>query len=227
MVGGQPLLAQEEAQKPRFYLGASYGTSYSIGDFRDTDINNPDAGFAKNGYKIDIFGGAPLSERVILTAGFRYQNFETEINDPIDTYNAENPGANFTGSTEDWQTYYLLVGLAHRVNLGKKFAFFPRFGLGPLFVSNPGINISSPNGAITQNFIRSSETGIGLGGEIGVGLQTNLGKRFTLLPTFTFSGGIVTIPDVATTTDNVIIISDYRPRIRSFNLGLSLGYQFY
>ena len=150
LIGCQTLFAQEEKPKFRFYLGASYGTSYSIGDFRDTDINNPDAGFAKNGYKIDFFGGFPITEEMIFTTGFRY-----------------------------------------------------------------------------QNFIRSSETGIGLGGEIGIGLQTNLGKHISLLPTFTFSGGIVTISDVKTTTDNVIAISDYRPRIRSFNLGLSLGYRFF
>ncbi len=227
LAGCQPLWAQEEEPKLKFYLGVSYGTSYSIGDFRDTDIDNPDAGFAKNGYKIDIAAGIPLTERVIFTGVFRYQNFETEIEDLIETYNSENPDANFTGSTEDWQTYYLLAGLAYRVNVAKKFVFFPRFGLGPLFARNPGITISTPNATVTNNFDRSSETGFGLGYELGVGLRTDLGKHFSLLPTFTFSGGIVHIPDVVTTTDNVIVISDYQPRIQSFNLGLSLGYRFY
>ena len=47
------------------------------------------------------------------------------------------------------------------------------------------------------------------------------------MPTFTFSGGLITIPDVIITTDNVSVISDYQPQIQSFNLGLSLAYKIY
>ncbi len=122
LFGCLSLLAQE-VEKPEFYLGVSYGTSYSLGDFRDDDISNPDAGFAGNGSKLDIYGGIPLKEKVIITGGFRYQVFETEIEELIDTYNSENPGVNFTGSTEDWQTYYFLVGIAYQVNISKKFDF--------------------------------------------------------------------------------------------------------
>ncbi len=221
------LHAQEEEQVPKFYLGLSYGASLAIGDFADTDIANPDAGFAKNGQKIDVYGGFFLNDRTTLTGVFRYQSFETEVEDIIEMFNSENPGAEFTGSTEDWQTYSFLVGLARKVNIGKRFNFFPRVGVGPLWATNPGITVNAPNAIITNNFDRSSDTGVGLGYEIGIGLQTNLGKRLALLPTFTFSGGIVTINDIITVTDNVIIRSDYQPLIQSFNLGLSLGYRFY
>lgn len=223
----QLLFAQEAVEMPKFYLGLSYGTSYSIGNFADTDITNPDAGFAKNGRKIDVFGGFFLDNRTTLTGGFRYQSFETEVEDIIEMFNDENPGAAFTGSTEDWQTYSFLVGLAYKVNIGKRFNFFPRVGAGPMWATNPGITVNAPNATITNNFDRSSDTGAGLGYEVGIGFQTNLGKRFSLLPTFTFSSGVVTINDVITVTDNVIVRSDYQPRIQSFNLGLSLGYRFY
>jgi len=223
----QNSFAQEEIKLPKFYLGASYGTSYSIGNFKDTDVSNPDAGFAKNGKKLDVYGGRYLNEKLTLTGTFRYQTYETEIEDLIETYNTENPGSNFTGSTEDWKAYYLLAGMAYKVNVTSKFHFFPRFGLGPLFVTNPGMTITSLNGSVTNSFIRSSETGFGLGYELGIGLQTDLGKHFSLMPTFTFSGGLVTIPDVITTTDNIIITDDFQPRIQSFNLGLSLAYRFY
>jgi hypothetical protein len=123
------------------------------------------------------------------------------------------PGVDFTGSTEDWQTYALLAGLAYRISIGAKLNFFPRIALGSLVATNPGMTVNAPNAVITNNFERSSATGAGLGYEVGIGLQTNLGKHFTLLPTFTFSGGIVNIPDVVTTTDNVIVISDYQARI--------------
>lgn len=226
LIGSLSLFAQEE-ENPKFYLGLSYGTSYALGDFRDTDISNPDAGFAKNGSKIDVFGGFFLREKVTLVGTFRYQRFETEIEDLIEDFNEENPGADFTGSTEDWQAYYVLVGVAYQVNITKKIDFFPRFALGPLVANNPGITVNAPNAVINNNFSRTSETGFGLGYEIGIGLRTDFGKRFSLLPTFTFSSGFVTIPDVVTTTDNVIVIADYQPQIHAFNLGLSLGYRFY
>lgn len=227
LLGIMQLVFAQEAQLPKFYLGISYGTSYAIGDFEDTNITNPDAGFAKDGRKIDVFGGFFLSERTTLTGGFRYQSFETELDDIVERFNTENPGAEFTGSAEDWQTYSFLVGLAYGVKIGKRFNFFPRVGVGPLWATNPGISVNAPNATITNNFDRSSDTGLGLGYEVGIGFRTNLGKRFSLLPTFTFSSGVVTINDVITVTDNIIVRSDYQPRIQSFNLGLSLGYRFY
>lgn len=221
------LFAQDEVEMPKFYLGVSYGTSYSIGDFEDTEISNPDAGFAKDGQKFDLYGGFFLTNKITLTGTFRYQTFDTEIEDLIEAYKAENTGLDFTGSTENWETYYFLFGLAYRIQIGKKFDFFPRLGLGPLIANNPGISINAPNAMVSQNFNRSSETGIGLGYEIGIGLRTDLGKHFSLMPTFTIGGGVVRISDVVTTTDNIEIVSDYEPTIQSFNLGLSLAYRFY
>ncbi len=226
-IGPVSLSAQEEVETGKFYLGLSYGTSYSIGNFSDTDINNPDAGFAKNGKKLDIYGGRFLNDRVTLTGTLRYQTYETEVEDLIETYNEENPGDNFSGSTEDWKAYYFLVGVAYKVNLSPRFSFFPRVGLGPLIASNPGMTVFVPNSSVSKNFIRSSETGAGLGYELGIGLRSDLGRHFSLMPTFTFSGGVIRIPDVITTTDNVTVSNDFEPRIQSFNLGLSLAYRFY
>lgn len=227
LLGAQSLFAQAEEPHPKFYLGLSYGTSYSMGDFADTDIRNPDAGFAKNGQKFDVFGGVFLSPKTALIGTFRNQSFETEVDDVIEMFNAENPGTEFTGSAKDWQTYYFLVGLAQRVRIGSRLNFRPLVGIGPLFVTSPGITVNAPNAAITNNFERSSETGVGLGYEVGIGFKTDLGKRFALLPTFTISGGFVTINDVTTVTDNVIVTRDYQAVIQSFNLGISIGYRFY
>lgn len=228
LVAIQSIFAQE-GENPKFYLGLSYGTSYSLGDFSDTDIANPDAGFAKDGRRFDIYGGIFLNKKgkTTVTGLFRFQSFETEIEDLIETFKADNPGVEFTGTTEDWRVYSLLVGLAQKISITRKLDFFPRFGLGPLFATSPGITVDAPNRTITNGFVRESKTGAGLGYEIGIGLRTDLGKRFSLLPTFTFSGGIVNINDVTSTTDNIAVTRDYQPRIRSFNLGLSVGYRFY
>ncbi|NJL12379.1 MAG: outer membrane beta-barrel protein [Microscillaceae bacterium] len=221
------LFAQEETYKSKFYLGLSYGTSFSVGDFKDTDLENPDAGFAKNGQKFDLFMGFPIDDKITITEVFRYQSFNTEVEDLINDYKADNPGVQITGRTEDWQAFYLLVGLAYQINITKKLSFSPRFGLGPLFVKNPGITVSNPDGVISQSFNRSSESGFGLGYEIGFGVSNNFGKHFSLMPTFTFSGAYVQIKDVITSIDNVQLVSDYTPKILSFNIGIALAYRFY
>lgn len=221
-----PLLFSQTDQA-RFYLGASYGTSFSMGDFDDTNLSNPDAGFADNGAKLDVYGGYFLNEKFTLIGTFRYQSFATEIENDINSLNETNPGADFSGSSEDWQIYYILAGVAYQVNITKNFAILPRIALGPMFLTTPGIDINSTATPFVQNFSRSSETGLGLGYELGVGLRSDLGRRFSLLPTFSFSGGIATITDVETTTDNLVVTGDYNPRVMSFTLGLSLAYRFY
>ncbi|NJO03334.1 MAG: hypothetical protein HC880_18085 [Bacteroidia bacterium] len=84
-----------------------------MGDFRDADLGNPDAGFAKNGQKFDLFLGFPIDDKITITGVFRYQSFNTEVEDLINAFREDNPGVQFTGSTEDWQTFYSLVGLAY------------------------------------------------------------------------------------------------------------------
>ncbi|NJO00614.1 MAG: hypothetical protein HC880_02040 [Bacteroidia bacterium] len=217
--------AQEETEK--FYLGFSYGRSFSVGNFADTDIENVDAGFAENGQKIELFGGVPLDDKITVVAVFRYQSFDTDVDALVNELKEENPGGEFIGSADEWQTYYAMVGLSYGIKLTKKLKFSPRFALGPLFAKNPEITINNPNGTFTQSYSRSSETGFGLGYEIGFGLRNDFGKRFSLMPTFTLSGGFVTINDVTVATDNITVIADFVPEILSFNIGLSLAYRFY
>lgn len=222
----QSFFAQTKSE-PKFYLGTSFGTSYTLGDFEDQDIGNPDAGFADDGSKLDVFGGFFLNESVTLTGVFRYQTYNTNFDNVIETFRTNNPNVNFTGNSEDWNVYSLLVGAAYKINIAKKFSLFPRIAVGPMLVNSPGIQISSPDVTVTQNFSRSSENGFGFGYEIGIGLTKNLGKHFALMPTFTFSGGFATITNVNTTTDNVLINNNIDAVIQSFNLGISLAYRFY
>ena len=214
-------------QDAKFYIGASFGTSYALSDFKDTDINNPDAGFADNGTKLDVYGGFFLNNKVTLTGTFRYQSFDTQIGSLVNDFNADNPSTNFSGTAEDWQVYSVLIGAAYKIPFYKKFALYPRIGIGPMVVNIPGITISSTDAAITQNFSRRSESGFGFGYELGIGLKKDLGKHFSLMPTFTFSGGFATIQNVENTTDNVTITGDFDAKIQSFNLGLSVAYRFY
>lgn len=214
------------AQESKYYFGISYGKSFPLGDFEANDINNSGAGFAESGNKFDVYGGYTLNKRITLTLTFRYQNFDTDIDALIKGLETNNQGTIFTGSSDSWQTYSFLGGIEYKVNISKKFSIYPRLGLGPMLVSNPKFSIIATNESNYTGVNRSSETGLGLGYEIGIGLKRDLGKNFSLMPTFTFSGGFVTISDVDTTIDNTVTTSNYKPKISTFNLGLSLAYTF-
>ncbi|MEL6485235.1 MAG: outer membrane beta-barrel protein, partial [Bacteroidota bacterium] len=135
LLGVSSLKAQVNPQNARFYIGASFGTSFSLGDFKDTDINNPDAGFADDGTKFDVYGGFYLNDRVTLTGTLRYQTFDADIGGLVQQFSEENPGVSFSGSTGNWDVYSLLIGTAYKVNISKKFSVFPRIGLGPMIVN--------------------------------------------------------------------------------------------
>jgi len=222
----QALWAQEE-EHFKFYLGVSYGTSFTLGNFADKDVDNPDAGFAENGSKVDLYGGYYLNEKLTLLGVLRYQVYETDISNIVNDYNAQNPGVSLTADSENWETFYFLVGTAYKVKISRKFALFPRAALGPLVVSSPEVNGVVTGGSDSNVLTRSAETGVGLGFEVGIGLRTNLGKHFTLMPSYDFSGGFVDIADVQTNNNNNIVTNEYSPSIRSFNLGISLAYRFY
>ena len=100
LISFQSAFSQTE-QDDKFYIGASFGTSYALSDFKDTDITNPNAGFADDGTKLDIYGGFFLNDKVTLTGTFRRQSFATQIGGLIDDFNTDNPDSNFSGNTED------------------------------------------------------------------------------------------------------------------------------
>ncbi|MBC3846296.1 hypothetical protein H8K90_07890 [Winogradskyella echinorum] len=214
------------AQESKYYLGISYGKSFPLGDFTANDINKSNAGFAESGTKLDVYGGYILSKHITFTFTFRYQNFNTNINALTNGLETNNQGTVFIGNSNSWQIYSLLGGIAYKVSISKKFSLFPRIGFGPMLVSCPQFSIIATNENTYTEINGSSETGIGLGYEFGIGLKRNLGKNFCLMPTFTFSGGFVTISDVDTTVDNAVTTSNYKPKISTFNLGLSLAYKF-
>lgn len=214
------------AQEDKYYFGVSYGKSFPLGDFAANDINNPDAGFAESGNKLDVYAGNVLSKSVTFTLTFRYQTFDTDMDKLLNSLEATDQEVVFTSSSDSWKTYYLLAGIEHKVNISKKFSLFPRVGLGPMLVSNPQFSITATNENANIGVNRSSETGLGLGYEFGIGFKRDLGGNFSLMPTFTFSGGFVTISDVDTTVDNVSTTANYKANIFTFNLGLSLAYKF-
>ncbi|MBQ4821669.1 outer membrane beta-barrel protein [Aquimarina sp. MMG016] len=218
------LVAQDQNDS-KYYIGISAGSSFPLGDFKDVSENNANSGFAETGAKFDIYGGYRFQEKLILTGTIRLQRYSTDTNDLINSLEINNPGINFTNDSDNWNVLYLLAGLAYQIDISKKFAVSPRIGIGPMIVNSPDIFVTATNGSSTVNYQRDGDAVTGFGYEIGIGLKRDLGKHFALMPTFTFTGGFITI-ESATRIGGVIVYSEYQPNIITFNLGLSLAYKF-
>lgn len=220
------VFGQESNSEKKHYIGCSYGKSFAVGNFKDNDLNNTDAGFAKSGNKLDLYGGYMLNNKLTFTLTFRHQNFNTDIKALISTLEDKNPNLSYAGSSKSWRTYYLLIGAAYKINVTNKFALFPFIATGPMIASNPEFSINSSDGNTSNVVIRTSENGIGLGYDFGIGIRNNLGKHFALMPTFSFTGAFVRIADVKTNINNTTQNSTINPKMNTFNLGLSLAYKF-
>ncbi len=217
------IASAQKMERTKFYVGASFGPSRAIGDFDDTDVNNSDSGFAEDGFKLDFFGGYFITEEISITGIFRFQWFDTDISSIVESYNAQNPGEDLTISSEQWRTFSLLFGMSYDFRISDKYSIFPRMGLGPMLVTNPDLSAILSRGEVVEELDRKSETELGLGYELGFGISRKIGKHFTFMPMYTFSGGFVSISDVETSNTEA---RDYRPKIQSFNLGVSLAYRF-
>ncbi|MEM7656882.1 MAG: hypothetical protein AAF399_12190 [Bacteroidota bacterium] len=178
----------------------------------------------KTGGDWTFMGKYFLNEWVTLTAGLRCQQFATDVSEVVSLFEERNPGVvAFRGEHGDWQTYYLLLGAAYRIPIVKRFALYPRFGLGSLWTVSPGLEVQATNGASQNQFSRSSETGVGVGYELGVGLRTNLGKRFALLPIFTVNGGWVNLMAVETSFNSLTAARDVGGKHSILQLGTIPG----
>jgi len=217
------------AQSPKqatFYIGTSIGKSYALGDFirNDDEILSPE--FSDDGLKIDLYGGFFLNEKITLVGALRFQSFDTEVTSLLPLFEDHTTETGVTTHTEDLRFYSLLTGIAYRIPLFKNFEIIPRFAIGPMIVNIPNTQISS-NDSFTQRYSQEQSSGLGINMEFGIGLRRNLGKRFTLLPTFTLSTAYANINNVKTTIDEQTSFNDLNLNFNLFNLGLSLAYRFY
>ncbi|WP_299212366.1 outer membrane beta-barrel protein [uncultured Aquimarina sp.] len=218
-------IVAQDTNNSKYYIGISAGSSFPLGDFNDASENNENSGFAETGIKFDIYGGYKFQEKLTLTGTIRLQRYTTDTGDLINALETNNPGVDFVDDSDDWSVLYVLAGVAYQIDVTKKFAVLPRIGLGPMFVNSPDISVTATNGTSTLNYQRASDAVAGFGYEVGIGLKRDLGKHFALMPTFTFTGGFVTI-ERATRIGGVVVYSEYQPNIITFNMGLSLAYKF-
>ena len=94
-------VAQNSGAKGKMgFVSFSAGPSFPIGDFSSSSGNNDQAGFAKTGFNLDLYGGYHLASNVGIAASFFYSRYGLD--------NSLVSGT--TASVDHWQYYGLVVG---------------------------------------------------------------------------------------------------------------------
>ena len=103
------------------YISIKAGPSFPLDNFGDDNPNNPNSGFAKTGYSIELSGGIRFFNLLeISIVGFRNVN-GTDLDKLITKFNQSYPGVGFSGSSDEWITYGALGGFGLSYPAGYNF----------------------------------------------------------------------------------------------------------
>lgn len=155
------------------YVSFSIGPSIPLGNFSSNDINNPNAGFANTGSKIEINGGFNVYESTDLTAKLFYSMNSYDVSSLTKKLTADNPGTTWTTSGRSWDLVGFMVGLNYSYPFRNKFVGDVKFQTGLMKSSTHQMTVTGSNGAIISEGAKSASSFVYL---ISVGGHYPLGR---------------------------------------------------
>jgi hypothetical protein len=211
------------------YIAVSVGSSIPLQDFKSTNANNANAGFAKNGTKYDILWGKDLKNpHWGVTGLFRFHKNPIDVEALTSVAKTAYSSYDYSISAKDWKLYTLMAGTYYRIPVSKKMTIMPKAMIGLAYIYSPEINVLAENnlGNIATSFTESSHT-ITPSYLFSIGLKSNLYKRIVLVSNFDILGAFTTFNDVKTTYGNDTSITRTKsPSFLTFNYGIGIGYKF-
>ncbi len=211
------------------YAAVSVGSSISLQDFKSTDGNNVNAGFAKNGTKYDILWGKDLKNpHWGVTGLFRFHKNPVDGGALASIAKTAYPSYDYTISAKDWKLYTLMGGAYYRITVSKKMTIMPKAMIGLAYIYSPEINVVANNNAgnVATSSTESSHT-VTPSYLLSIGLKSNLYKRIVLVSNFDILGAFPAFSDVKTTYGNGTSINRTKsPSFLTFNYGIGIGYKF-
>jgi hypothetical protein len=214
----------------RSYFGISVGSSIPFKDFKSTDGNNPNAGFAKSGKKYDLFWGKDLKNlHWGITGLLRLHANSIDVSALTSVAKTAYPSYDHNISAKDWKLFTLMAGGYYRIPVSKKITIIPKTMIGLAYIYSPEINVVANNNNasnIATSYTESSQT-VTPSYLFSIGWKSNLYKRIVLASNFDFLGAFPTFDDVKTNYGNGTSITRTKsPSILTFNYGIGIGYKF-
>ena len=129
------------------------------------------------------------------------------------------PLSNWKFNNSAWWTTGLLIGLEGRTSLNKRLDLFAQIMAGPAYVKAPAISGTAYDDSTQAKYSHFEGNAFGLNFEIKTGFIYNIGKRFNLISSITYTG-----------TNNVkfkkVIGSFYYSHYNSFTLPYFYAYSY-
>ncbi len=127
----------------KIYLGISAGPSFPVGDYGEDNPDDAKSGYAKTGYSLELNAGIRILNFLeVSITGFRNDN-GTDLGNLVVKLNRDNPGYNFSGSSDSWVIYGAMGGFGVSYPVGDNlYGDFKILG-GYLNASSPEIMLST------------------------------------------------------------------------------------
>jgi len=188
------LSAQRNERKG--YIGLSLGSSFPMGDFKDQDLDNEDAGFAGTGLNLHLLNfGYKFGYTLGVTGSLFGASHPLKFDEDIDIFN-----------DASWSYGGLMGGLLISLPVSEKLDFDLRPMIG--FVSG-----SSPEIKLAGITVLEDQRGSGLCFDLGASLRFNFSDKWC---------GMIDLDyfSARPTFDN-----DYKQSISTVNLNIGFGYR--
>jgi hypothetical protein len=211
------------------HFAISVGSSIPLLDFKSTDGNNANAGFAKDGTKYDILWGKDLKNpNWGMTSLFRFHKNPIDVGALASIVKTAYPSFDYIISAKDWKLYTLMGGAYYRIPVSKKMTIMPKAMIGLAYIYSPEINVVANNNAgnIATSYTESSNS-ITPTYLFSIGVKSNLYKRIVLVSNFDILGAFPTFSNVKTTYGNGTSNNRTKsPTFLTFNYGFGIGFKF-
>lgn len=211
------------------YLAVSVGSSIPLKDFKSTDGNNANAGFAKSGKKYDILWGKDLKNpHWGVTGLLRLHANPIDAGSLTSVAKTAYPSYDYSISAKDWKLFTLMAGAYYRIPVSKKMTIMPKGMIGLAYIYSPETNVVANNNVanIATSYTESSVT-VTPSYLFSIGLKSNLYKRIVLVSNFDILGAFPTFNDVKTAYGNGSAVTRTKsPSFLTFNYGIGIGYKF-
>lgn len=190
LVSGTLLAQESKATKsgPKSFIAFHGGPSFPVADFSSTDMeNNPDAGFAKTGFNLNITYGYQFQQNMSLVGSLLFN--QNKINKGGITYKDETSGQDIVLKMDHWQFYGVAAGPMLSLPIGNTVYADFKVMIGAVNANAPQISYQGVElTKETWNVAPIYQGGIGFRMDAGKNMFLMVGADYMYLkPTFKYS----------------------------------------
>lgn len=176
---------QENKKEKQYFDYTVFGLSIPVGNFGKTNPENNLAGFAKNGYFLNISFSHLFNNHIGITGTLRY-NINTVNGQPIIDYlTASNPGQEWFLITSNWEMFGLYAGGYFHFPVSRKIFIDSKILFGAIYITSPDFLFIIENVSWAEE---KSSPAIAFAYLAGTGFNLKINKRTYWTLNVGFSG---------------------------------------